>query len=177
MIKYIVLAVVLIGLIAYEAWNQRKIRDAEWYERDFRSKVFAFMKEFSGDPKGVRSQFTLKILEDISKSLREEKEKAESEHKKAGQEQAFDKSIKLTGKIDAYDKALYIVWQHQSPLLRGKAESIRLNAGHNSKSTESYDGALKRIQKQEYDLMKELYMDNIFDEVRTREVNSRHGRS
>ena len=44
-------------------------------------------------------------------------------------------------------------------------------------SNESYDEAVKRIEKEKLDLMQELYMDNVFDEVRTREVNSRHGRS
>lgn len=117
MIKYILAAVLVIPLIAYEAWNQKKIRDAEWYEKDkrnkdqeFQNEVRAFLVEIRTEPENTRRMLRKLAFDDLEMALRNELEKVNykysEEEKKNYNEQNRDVKCNLAGRIDGLHFAL-----------------------------------------------------------------------
>lgn len=117
MIKYILAAVLVILLIAYEVWNQKKIRDDEWYDRDkrnkdqeFQNEVRAFLVEIRTEPENTRLMLRKLAFDDLEMTLRRELTEANYEYseeeKKKYNEQNRDVKCNLAGRIDGLRFAL-----------------------------------------------------------------------
>lgn len=113
MIKYILAAVLVIPIVLYEAWNQKKNRDAEWYFKDFRNKVLAFMVELRTEPENTRRMLRKLAFDDLETKLKDAKQTASkkynSEISKDYKERDSKRICNLAGEIDGLDYALELL--------------------------------------------------------------------
>lgn len=119
-VKCVLIAIIVIGGISYEIWNQKKNRDAEWYfkdfrikNEDFRNKVLAYMVELRTEPEYTRRMLRKLAFDDLETKLKDAKQTAtmkyNSEISKDYKEKDSKRICNLAGKIDGLDYALELL--------------------------------------------------------------------
>ena len=122
MIKYIIIAAVLIPTIIYEIWNQKKNRESEWYlndlrtkEQDFHHKVLTFLSELRTEPENTRRMLRKLSFDDVETKLKNELQSAREEYYKetskgySAQDRDSNRISNLAGKMDGLNYALSII--------------------------------------------------------------------
>ena len=110
MIKYILALILIIPLVLYEAWNQKKNREAEWYFHDFRNKVLSFLTELRTEPENTRRMLRKLAFDDTETQLKnyllDLRHKYNEETSKDYKDRDRDRICNLAGKIDGINYAI-----------------------------------------------------------------------
>lgn len=165
MIKYILVTVIAIAGIIYEAWNQRKIRDAEWYEKDFRNKVLSFMAELRTEPENTRRMLRKLAFDDLEtqlkKDLQDAREAYNREICKSYGEQDAKRESNLAGRIDALNDALSYL---NASKPKSYKESYMVSKSDPTMPKELYEIYMNSASQLMDDLDKQLELDKEWKE-------------
>ena len=113
MIKYILIFVMVVSTIVYEAWSQKKARESEWYLKNFRDTVLSFLSEIRSEPEATRKMIRKLAFEDIEKAIENEKSNTlghyHQEQMRDYKDRDTDLLCNLSGRADGLDFALQLI--------------------------------------------------------------------